>query len=160
MANPYESPQNTPSTSAVRPSRFLFWFSLAIVVIGAILWVSVVASVATDVINGWGSNPKLAVIVAIVFTIVLGAVCVPQGLSVFGRSERWAGIVIWISIAGVIIGLLAAVIYPIAEYNLDNSPRGFEILGAISYSGIAGLFYLNRWLHRRWVDTLRRQRAG
>ena len=121
---------------------------------------SVVASIVTDIVNGWTDNLAVEVTVALVFTLVLGLICIPQYFSVFRRSLKWARIASWISIAGIFIGLTAAVIYPIAEYNMDFSPPGFEILGAISYSVVAALFFANRWLHRNWIEQLQRVNAG
>ena len=157
--NPYQSPDNTSPHRVGATHRILFWFSPAIVVLGFILWLAVVGSVAVDIVNGYGSDPQLAATVAILFTIGLGMICIPQFFSVFRRSLRFAKLVTWISIAGIVIGLAAAVVYPIVEFNYDFSPPGFEVLGAISYSIVAGLFAVNFWLHRSWKSTLIQNRA-
>jgi hypothetical protein len=156
MPNPYESPvaETRIRDSAPKPSRLLFWFSMMIVVFGGLIWLSLVASVAIAITNDWGGNPVVSAIVVLVFTLVLGLICIPQFFSVFCRSQKWASVSIWVSVLGVVAGLVAATVYPIAEYYLDNSPPGFEILGAISYALLAGLFFLNMRLHQKWIGQL------
>ena len=151
--NPYSSPSDA-GPSKIEVPRMLYWFSMAVVWLGGLLWLIVVGSLTTDLVNGYGSNPRLQVIVLISFTIGLVAICIPQFLSVFRRSARFAQIVCWVSIAGVVIGLATAVIYPIVEYKLDFSPPGMEIIGAVSYSVVAALFWLNWRLHRDWRSVL------
>ena len=151
--NPYSSPSSSEPAETAVP-RTLYWFSMAVVWLGGLLWLTVAGSVTTDLVNGYGSSPRLQVIVLISFTIGLGAICIPQFLSVFKRSARFAQVVRWVSIVGVVIGVAAAVIYPIVEYKLDFSPPGMEIIGAISYSAVAALFWLNWRLHRDWIAVL------
>jgi len=160
VTNPYQSPQASPyqspqaSCNRRKPGRLLLWFSAVVVGLGAVLWVSVVTIIAVEVFYGL-SHPMVGIIVALVFTIVLGVVCIPQFFSVFRRSRRCANWVTWVSVVGIVVSLLTAAIYPIAEYELDNSPPGYEILGAIFYLSIAGLFFLNRRLHQNWISLLR-----
>ena len=160
MNNPYQSPDAFVAKVRPKSTPMLFWFSLTLIVLGAIVWVSVVASVLTDIVNGWTDNPAIDATVAMVCTILFGLICLPQFFSVFRGSLTWARITSWISIAGVLIGLTAAVVYPIVEYNFDFSPPGFEIIGAISYLAVAALFFANNWFHRTWIEQLRQTIAA
>ncbi len=159
MNNPYQSPDSVDAKPTAQSSRLLFWFSLVVVALGVIVWVSVIGSIVTDIANGWGDNLAVQATVGLVFTLVLGLICVPQYYSVFRRNLRWARIASWISFAGIFVGLTAAIVYPIVEYNYSFSPPGAEFLGAVLYSLVAASFFLNRRLHRDWIEQLQRTPA-
>ena len=157
MENPFQTPSVglTGHTYQCRPSRFLFWFSVAIVGMGLLTWISVLGLAAADTLNGNTNNPMTEPTIALIFTVVLSLVCIPQSMSVFMRSLRGAIAVKYVSIIGLLAALVAAVACPIVALQLNNDPYRLVLLSATGFSLSASLFFLNFRLHAVWVGHLK-----
>ena len=152
--NPYSSPKPFHAAEKSPAWYRLLWFgSAALIGIGLVLTLTLFGCAIADAINGWG-QPLANAFGGVVVATIFGILGVPQYYSVFKRSPRAAVLVQRICVVGFIIAAATAVIYPIAEYHLSNSPAGFEILGAVFYSFLAFLFMFNRWMQKKWLRII------
>jgi hypothetical protein len=156
--NPYQSPHSSCDSPGPTAAFALRVLSGLIVGTAALFLALLVVGLAVAYFQEarhdglFGLVPLLACF--ILYAIPVGAIALPQFLSVFRMSLRAARVVSWVSKIGIWFALTAAITYPMIELVVDTSPPGAELLGLIGFSMLAGFLLLNLRLHRRWIGEL------